>query len=343
LVTAGLLLVAAFTTGPARWVLFSVGFVLHWLTPYLIKQSNFRIRSAHFVERHGLILLIALGESVVAVGIGLGTDLPLGRIIAALLGLGLAAALWWLYFEGEDARAEDALERAPQERRPWLALNAFGYVFLPILGGIVVIAAGLKLALVHYNQPGPDSARPLRPTVLSQRTLTRALLERQHLLRRRRASAAEEIEHLVAMQAQVPISPYVGLWTRLEEFKPAELADLIVKRRAVRLGIMRNTVHLVTARDCLNLRPLFQPMLERTLRSSPFGRHLVGLEISAVLAEATRAMVEKPRTFSQLGSLLHDRWPDRDATSLAYAIRHLLPIVQVPPRGVWGKSAQPTC
>ena len=182
----------------------------------------------------------------------------------------------------------------------------------------------------------------MRATVLSQRALNRALLERQHLLRRRRALAAEEIEHLVAMQAQVPNSPYVGLWTRLEGFQPAELADMIVKRRAVRLGIMRNTVHLVTARDCLNLRSLFQPMLERTLRSSPFGRHLVGLEMRAVLAEASRAMVEKPRTFSQLGSLLHERWPDRDATSLAYAIRHLLPIVQVPPRGVWGKSAQPT-
>jgi winged helix DNA-binding protein len=182
----------------------------------------------------------------------------------------------------------------------------------------------------------------LRTTVLSQRALNRALLQRQHLLRRRRATAAEEIEHLVAMQAQVPNSPYVGLWTRLEGFQPAELADLIVKRRAVRLGIMRNTVHLVTARDCLNLRALFQPLLERTLRSSPFGRHLVGLDMSAVLAEATVALVEKPRTFSQLGALLHERWPDRDATSLAYAIRHLLPIVQVPPRGVWGKSAQPT-
>ena len=157
LVTAGLLLVAAFTNGPARWVLFSAGFVLHWLTPFLIKQSNFRIRSAHFVERHGLILLIALGESVVAVGIGLGTNLPAGRILAALLGLGLAAALWWLYFDGEEGRAEQALEGAPQERRPWLALNAFGYVFLPILGGIVVIAAGLKLAMVHYNEPATVS------------------------------------------------------------------------------------------------------------------------------------------------------------------------------------------
>ena len=157
LVTAGLLLVAAFTNGPARWVLFSVGFVLHWLTPYLIQQSNFRIRSAHFVERHGLILLIALGESVVAVGIGLGTNLPAGRIMAALLGLGLAAALWWLYFDGEEGRAEHALEQAPQERRPWLALNAFGYVFLPILGGIVVIAAGLKLTMVHYDEPATGS------------------------------------------------------------------------------------------------------------------------------------------------------------------------------------------
>jgi Winged helix DNA-binding domain len=182
----------------------------------------------------------------------------------------------------------------------------------------------------------------LAARVLNQRALNRALLERQHLLRRRTASAAEELEHLVGMQAQVPNSPYVGLWTRLEGFQPAELADLIVKRRAVRLGIMRNTVHLVTARDCLNLRALFQPLLERTLRSSPFGRHLVGLEMSAVIAEATRVLIEKPRTFSELGSLLRQRWPDRDATSLAYAIRHLLPIVQVPPRGVWGKSAQPS-
>ncbi|TMD22354.1 MAG: winged helix DNA-binding domain-containing protein, partial [Chloroflexi bacterium] len=164
-------------------------------------------------------------------------------------------------------------------------------------------------------------------TVLSQRALNRALLERQHLLRRRRATAAGEIEHLVGMQGQVPNSPYVGLWTRLEGFQSAELVDLIVKRRAVRLGIMRNTVHLVTARDCLNLRSLFQPMLVRTLRSSPFGRHLVGLEMSEVIAEATRVMIEKPRTFTELGSLLRQRWPDRDATSLAYAIRHLLPIV----------------
>ena len=180
------------------------------------------------------------------------------------------------------------------------------------------------------------------PPILSQRALNRALLARQHLLRRRKASAADEIEHLVGMQAQVPNSPYVGLWTRLEEFQPHQLADLITHRRAVRLGIMRNTLHLVTARDCIALRPLFSPVLGRGLQASPFGRNLVGMETQPLIRQATRLMKEKPRTLAELGALLHERWPDRDANSLAYAIRHLVSLVQVPPRGVWGKSAQAT-
>jgi hypothetical protein len=178
--------------------------------------------------------------------------------------------------------------------------------------------------------------------VLSQRALNRALLARQHLLRRRKASAADEIEHLAGMQAQVPNSPYVGLWTRLEGFQPDELADLINTRRAVRLGLMRNTIHLVTARDALAQRPLYQPLFDRAWRTTHFGRNLAGIDIRAVIATANALMEEKPRTFSELGSLLQPHWPDRDATSLAYAIRYLVPIVQVPPRGIWGKSAQPT-
>ena len=144
------------------------------------------------------------------------------------------------------------------------------------------------------------------------------------------------------MQAQVPNAPYVGLWTRLEGFQPSELSDLIIKRRAVRLGLLRNTIHLVTARDCLALRPPFQSLLERSLKTSAFGRNLEGIDMIALIAQATVLMEERPRTFSELGNLLQRRWPDRDATSLAYAIRYLVPIVQVPPRGIWGKSAQPT-
>jgi low temperature requirement protein LtrA len=154
LVTGILLLGAGFTNGWLRWALFGASFVLHWATPYLTPIGGFRIRVGHFVERHGLILLIAIGESVVAVGLGLGTAaLPPGRIITALLGLALAAALWWLYFDGDEERAEHAMERAPEGRRPRLAVQAFGYIFLPLLGGIVVVAAGMKLAVVAFDQP----------------------------------------------------------------------------------------------------------------------------------------------------------------------------------------------
>jgi len=154
LVTGVLLLGAGFTNGWLRWALFAASFALHWATPYLTPIGGFRIRVGHFVERHGLILLIAIGESVVAVGIGLGTAaLPAGRIITAVLGLGLAASLWWLYFNGDEERAAQAMERAPQERRPWLAVQGFGFIFLPILGGIVVVAAGMKLAVVAYDEP----------------------------------------------------------------------------------------------------------------------------------------------------------------------------------------------
>jgi low temperature requirement protein LtrA len=154
LVTAALLLAAGFTTGGLRWALFVASFVLHWATPYFSNTGGFRIRVGHFVERHGLILLIAIGESVVAVGIGLGTAaLPAGRIITALLGLALAASLWWLYFNGDEERAAQAMAGAPEARRPWLAVQAFGFIFLPLLGGIVVVAAGMKLAVVAYNEP----------------------------------------------------------------------------------------------------------------------------------------------------------------------------------------------
>jgi hypothetical protein len=185
-------------------------------------------------------------------------------------------------------------------------------------------------------------AMPSGGTVLTQRALNRALLERQHLLQRRKATAADEIEHLVGMQAQIPNAPYVGLWTRLEGFRQGELSDLITDRRAVRLGIMRNTLHLVTARDCLELWSLFQPLLERRFQQTHFVRNLGGVDITRLIERATRAMKEKPRTLAELATILHQTWPRNDATSLAYVVRHLLPLIQVPPRGVWGKRGQAT-
>jgi low temperature requirement protein LtrA len=115
---------------------------------------GFFIWAAHFVERHGLIVLIALGESIVAVGIGMaGHGLRADHVVTAVLGLALAAALWWLYFDGEDEQAERVLDAAAVDRTTWLALYGFGYAFLPVLGGIILFAAGVKNAVVQYGDP----------------------------------------------------------------------------------------------------------------------------------------------------------------------------------------------
>jgi low temperature requirement protein LtrA len=153
-ITAALLLLAAFTDAALEWTLWVAAFGLHWVSPFFTAVPGFPIRAAHFVERHGLIVLIALGESIVAVGIGTaGNGLGADRVVVAALGLTVAAALWWLYFDGDDQQAERALDAAADDRASWLALYGFGYAFLPVLGGIIVFAAGVKNAVGHYGEP----------------------------------------------------------------------------------------------------------------------------------------------------------------------------------------------
>jgi hypothetical protein len=177
-----------------------------------------------------------------------------------------------------------------------------------------------------------------RVEVLSQRALNRATLEHQLLLSREHISPSEALEHLVGMQGQAPLAPYVGLWSRLADFNPEGLSDLVVKRAAVRAPLMRATVHLVTASDFATLRSWLEPMLQKALATSPFGKRLAGVEL-AELAEASAtflALADGPLSRRELGAKLQDRWPDRDPASLAYAASYLLPLVQAPPRGVWG-------
>ena len=175
--------------------------------------------------------------------------------------------------------------------------------------------------------------------LLTRDGLNRALLVRQMLLGRRKLPAGDAIERLVGLQAQVPANPYLALWSRLAGFVPDHLAGLLRDRSAVRLAMMRSTIHLVSARDCVELRPVIQPVLDRQLRASAFGRDVAGIE-SAKLARAARALLKEPKTLAELGAGLQRRWPDRDAASLAYAIRNIVPLVQVPPRGLWGQSGQ---
>ncbi len=178
---------------------------------------------------------------------------------------------------------------------------------------------------------------------LSQRTLNRALLARQMLLERAAMPLADSIEHLVGQQAQEPLDPYVGLWSRLDGFDPNELGAMIEDRRAVRASLMRATIHLVTARDALRLRPLMAPVLERTFRSgSPFGRRLRDVDLDEVLTLGRASIEATPRTRSELVAVFSERWPDADTDAMGFAVQYLVPLVQLPPRAVWGKRGRAT-
>jgi hypothetical protein len=179
--------------------------------------------------------------------------------------------------------------------------------------------------------------------VLGPRALNRATLARQLLLERSALPALAAIEHLVGLQAQLPDNPYVGLWSRLDGFVPDALAQLLVDRRAVRIVVMRGTIHLVSAGDCLVLRPLTQPALDAELRRHPeYAPALEGADLDALLAFARPLLAAAPRTGPQLRAALAERFPQRDPAALAYACRCLLALVQVPPRGVWGQTQQVT-
>ncbi|MEU6641284.1 winged helix DNA-binding domain-containing protein [Saccharomonospora sp. NPDC046836] len=180
-------------------------------------------------------------------------------------------------------------------------------------------------------------------TVLSKRALNRAVLARQSLLERADRPAIDLIEHLVGLQAQAPFPPYYGLWTRLRNFRPDELSQLLLDRHVVRIALLRGTVHLVSAADAAALRPLLQRLFDQHLRTNTSWTPLLaGLDLDQVAADARTLLAERPHSSAELGRSLAERWPGREPTALTFAARNLLPLVQVPPRAVWGRSGQPT-
>ncbi|HET8525265.1 MAG TPA: winged helix DNA-binding domain-containing protein [Actinomycetota bacterium] len=178
----------------------------------------------------------------------------------------------------------------------------------------------------------PDDA------VLDRRTLNRALLERHLLLHRRRVPVADALERLVGLQSQVPRDPYVALWSRLDRFRPSALADPMAERRALRMTLLRGTLHTVTDRDALALYPAVRPAIDRVQHVSSPLRSAIGSVDRDELVSMIRVLLEeRARTRADLAEALAERWPDKEASSLAFGM-YLLPIVQVTPRGIWGQT-----
>lgn len=180
-------------------------------------------------------------------------------------------------------------------------------------------------------------------TVLDRRALNRALLARQHLLRRADLDVAAALDRLIALQAQSAKAPYFALWARLKAFAPSTLSDRLEDFSVARGTLMRGTLHVAAADDFAAIRPLIQQGLDRFLTDgSVYGRALAGLDPMEIGAVARELLERSPLTAAELRDALAARWPGRDPQALAMAARIDLPMLQLPPRGLWGRSGQPT-
>ncbi|MET8160828.1 low temperature requirement protein A [Sphaerisporangium sp. NPDC005289] len=216
LAATALLFAAGLADGVLVYLLWAAAMVLLWGSPYFIGQKGFPLHPAHIVERHGLLVIVALGESVVAIGIGAHGEVSPALLAAAALGLALAACLWWSYFGGEDdAAAEHALVQAEPVRRTRLILGAYFYAHIPMLLGIVGVAAGVKNAIGHpldHLHAGPAIALAAGVTLyLAGDTMYRRVL----------ALPARPLRTVAA--AVAPLTIPLGLWSSI-----AQLATLVL-------------------------------------------------------------------------------------------------------------------
>jgi hypothetical protein len=174
--------------------------------------------------------------------------------------------------------------------------------------------------------------------VLTRRALNRALLARQHLLTRSTAGVLPVLTHLFGLQAQAPMPPYYALCARLATYDPEDVSRLIVDRAVVRATTMRGTIHMLTAADYRLVRPMLQPVLDRLL---VVNRTVDGLDLAAVTAAGAALLDRTPMTAKDLGAALAATWPGYEPAALAATVSWREPLVQVPPRGLWGRSGPP--
>lgn len=177
-------------------------------------------------------------------------------------------------------------------------------------------------------------------TTLTLRELNRATLARQMLLERAALPVPAAIEQLVGLQAQLAVSPYIGLWTRLRDFQRDDLAHLIETRQVVKATLMRATLHLVTAEDYLRLQGTLQPVLTQAFESIA-KRRGQNFALDDVLAVARQYIAEAPRTFAEISAMLEAWKPDADVGAMRYGVRTHLPLIQEPVSKGWSYPGKP--
>ncbi|GAA4421251.1 winged helix DNA-binding domain-containing protein [Georgenia halophila] len=170
---------------------------------------------------------------------------------------------------------------------------------------------------------------------LDRRTLGRAMLERQLLLRRAAMPVEDAVERLLGLNAQEPDLPYLALWSRLEGFTIPDLSRAIEDGALVRSTLMRATQHLMTAEDFRLVRPALSELLRRVQRNA-FGRRTAGIDLDALVVEARALLADGPAlTRPELGRRLAASRPGADPTALGWSVQYLLPVVHPAPSGTW--------
>jgi low temperature requirement protein LtrA len=236
----GVLLVGASFDGSARLVVWLVALVMDMAGPLFIDTTGWRLVPEHFAERHGLIVLVALGESIVSIGVGAERGVDRGVIAAAVLGIGVAFAMWWTYVDVAAlavtrrlAAVEDVKERNEMAR------DGFSYLHLPLVAAIVLVALGLKTTLAHVDEPleweaaaalvGGATIYLLAHVTFKQRCL--AVLSRQRLVAAAGLLVVLPFAH--RLHALVTVGAVCVVYWALVAYETVRYAD---DRRAVRAG-----------------------------------------------------------------------------------------------------------
>jgi len=241
----GLLVAASATDGILQGALWALALALDMGGPYFFGSEGWKLVPGHFAERHGLIIIIALGESIVAIGVGAERGVDAGVVVAATLGVAVAAALWWIYFDVVALVAARRLERAVGREQNEMARDSYSYLHFPMVAGIVLLALGLKKTLgdVGDSLGTVPAAAMLGGTAVYLLAHVAFRLRNVRTLNRRRLVCAVVLLAFIPVAAELPALATLGILTGIlvsliayEALRYSEARDRVRHQLAAELG-----------------------------------------------------------------------------------------------------------